>query len=150
MSSGTGEYGSFWSFRQKEVLLYLSTRLQSFFAYVLSKESGTNWLSYLLDPNSAKVTEKYLEDERGMYSTAGFLHAAGKTISLDGQVVSIAEAGGNSLYEFVPIEVRCSDDGITEWHRVSKAMRYIFRIRDKERYRDAMVAALKSLLTRLP
>ena len=146
-----GEYGTNWSFRQKEVLPYVSKRLQAFFAYVLSKESGTNWLSYLLDPSSTNAAQKYLNDERGMSSTAGFLHAAGKTVTSDGNIVSLQTAPDNAAYEFMPIEVTCDETGITEWQKTGKPTdRFIFCVKNRDNYAKAMVKALRSMLLELP
>jgi hypothetical protein len=146
-----GEYGTFWSFRQKEVLPYLSDRVQAFFACMLNEESGTHWLSYLLDTASKNATQKYLDDERGMWCTAGFLHVAGKTVTLDGQIASLDAAEETAAYEFVPIEVRCDANGITEWRKAEKPTnRYIFRVRDKDKYAGAMIKALKTMLLELP
>jgi hypothetical protein len=145
-----GEYGTVWSFRQKEILPYLSDRLQVFFAYVLSKESGTNWLTYLLDQNSKKVVQNYLDDERGMYSTAGFFHAAGKEITVDGLIVPLGQAKESAAYDFVPIEVHCDANGITDWHKAVKpSTRCIFRVRDRKNYTTAMIKALKTTLQAL-
>jgi hypothetical protein len=146
-----GEYGTSWSFRQKEVLPYLSDRMQVFFAYVMKNESGTNWLSYLLDANNKEVARMYFNDERGMYSTAGFLHVAGKTVTSDGMIVPLEGSGESAVYEFIPVEVHCSDRGITDWRKLKgPANRYIFRVKDKSKYPGAMTKALKTLLLTLP
>jgi len=147
----SGEYGTYFSFQQKEILPHLSDRLQAFFAYMLSKESGTNWLSYLLDPANKNSAQKYFDDERGMCCTAGFLHAAGKIVTSDGEIVSLQTANEAAAFEFVPIEVRCNADGITDWRKAKKATnRWIFRVRDTTKYREAMVTALKSILVQIP
>ena len=146
-----GEYASIWSFQQKEILPYLSSRLQAFFAYMLTKESGTNWLSYLLDSRSKNSAQKFLNDERAMWGTAGFLHLAGKTVTLEGKIVSLDAAKETAAYEFVPIEVCCNLNGITEWHMATaQTRRFIFRVKDTNRYPDAMARALKSVLLELP
>jgi hypothetical protein len=47
--------------------------------------------------------------------------------------------------------VTCSDEGVTEWTHDPKARdRYIFHVRDLDRYQAAMTGALKSLLLKLP
>jgi hypothetical protein len=146
-----GEYGTNWDFKQKEVLPYLSERMQAYFAYVSSKECGTNWLSYLLDPGRKSTARELLDEGRSMCCTAGFLHVAGKTVTLDGQIVPLEAATEKAAYEFIPIEVRCNTDGITEWQKAQKpSSRYIFRVRDRDRYANAMVEALKSTLLELP
>jgi hypothetical protein len=92
-----GEYGTCWNFQQKDVLSYLSARTQVYFASVLSKESGVNWLGYLLDPGNQSTAQKYYDEVRGMYSTASFVHAAGKTVTVDGEVVSLEAAGESAV-----------------------------------------------------
>jgi len=146
----TGEYGANWSFQQKEVLSHLSTRAQVYFAYVLNKESGINWLSYLLDSQNKSVVEKYYEEIRGMYSTASFVHAAGKTVTREGEMVSLDEAGDRAVYEFIPIEVRCDENGITAWQKAKGPTdRHLFHIRDMDKYPRAMANALRSTLLEL-
>lgn len=146
-----GEYGTAWRFRQGDLLPYLSNNLQAFFAYVLDKESGTNWLSYLLSPVSKDAVTKYFENTRCMFSTAGFLHAAGKTVTSDGAIVPLESTPRNAVYEFISIDVRCSETGITQWQETKEQTgRYIFRVRDQVKYPEAMTKALKSVLLNLP
>ena len=145
------EHGTFWSFQYKEVVPYLSNRMQAYFAYVLSKESGTNWLSYLLDSKSANLAHQYFEKKKGMWTTTAFVHAAGKTVTVDGKVVAPQAAVEDAVFDFVPIEVHCDENGITEWQQAKGPTdRYIFRVRDGNKYPKAMLAALKSMLLALP
>jgi len=145
-----GEYGTCWTFRQEEVLAHLSTRAQTYFAYVLSKGSGINWLSYLLDSRNETTARQYYDEVRGMYSTASFIHAAGKTVTVEGQIVSLEAAGESAVYEFMPIDVRCNEHGITAWQKAKGPTdRCIFHIRDMDKYPKAMASALKSTLLEL-
>ncbi len=142
-----GEYGTAWSFKQRDVLSHLSPRAQVYFAYVLSKESGINWLFYLLDSGNKNTAEKYYDEIRGMYSTASFVHAAGKTVTRGGEMVSLEVAGDSAVYEFIPIDVHCDENGITEWKRAEgPTHRHLFHIRDLEKYPKAMATALRTLL----
>jgi len=54
-----------------------------------------------------------------MYSTASFVHAAGKTVTREGEMVSLDAAGDTAVYEFIPIEVRCDENGITAWQKAT-------------------------------
>jgi hypothetical protein len=145
-----GEYGTCWNFKQQEVLSYLSDRTQIYFASVLSKESGVNWLSYLLDPRNKSTAQQYYDEVRGMYSTASFVHAAGKTVTVEGEIVSLETAGASAVYEFLPIDVRCDDHGITAWQRAKGSTdRHMFHVRDMEKYPKAMGKALRSMMLEL-
>jgi len=145
-----GEYGTAWSFQQKEVLSHLSTRAQIYFAYVLSKEPGINWLPYLLEQRNKSTAGKYYDDIRGMYSTASFIHAAGKTVTREGEMVLLDAAGDRAVYEFIPIEVRCDENGITAWQKANGPTdRHLFHIRDMDKYPKAMASALRSMLLEL-
>jgi hypothetical protein len=84
-----------------------------------------------------------------MWSTAGFLHAAGLTVSADGSVGPL-ETVASPVYSFDPIRVRCGADGITEWSPDPRSNnRSIFHVRDGKRYPAAMTAALTTLLKTL-
>jgi hypothetical protein len=145
-----GEYGTNWNFQQKDVLSHLSPRAQVYFAYVLSKGSGVNWLTYLLDSQNKSTAEKYYDEVRGMYSTASFIHAAGKTVTSEGEIVSLEAAGKSAVYEFLPIDVRCDETGITDWQTAKASTdRYIFHVRDMDKYASAMAKALRSMLLAL-
>jgi hypothetical protein len=142
-----GEYGTCWTFRQKEVLSSLSTPAQIYFAYVLSKGSGINWLTYLLDPGNKDAALPYYDEPRGMYSTASFIHAAGKTVTVEGEIVSLDAAGDRAVYEFLPIDAHCDENGITDWQKAKGFTdRYIFHIRNMEKYAGAMTSALRSMV----
>lgn len=149
--SAIGEHGTFWSFQYKDVVPYLSNRVQAYCSYVLNKESGTNWLSYLLDAKSAIAAQQYFHKRKGMWSTAAFVHAAGKTVTVDGKIVSLEAAGENAAYEFMPIEVSCDGNGMIDWRKArGRTDRHFFRVRDKDNYAKATVTALKSMLLELP
>jgi hypothetical protein len=146
-----GEYGTCWSFKYKDVFPYLSKHMQAYFSYVLNKESGSKWLTYLLDPNSVLAAQQFFDTKKGMWSTAAFVHASGQVVTVDGDVQLVEVAGERAAYEFVPVNVHCDDNGITHWQRADGPTgRYIFRVRDQSKYSGAMTAALKVVLQELP
>jgi hypothetical protein len=86
-----------------------------------------------------------------MWSTAGLLQVAGLTVTSEGKIVPLA-AADKPVYSFDPVRVRCDAHGVTEWTAGADAPhpRYLFHVRDKERYQAAMTAALCALLKDLP
>jgi hypothetical protein len=115
------------------------------------KPKGTSdWLRYLLGPPDQALLARQGTMFRNMWSTAAFLHAAGLTVSRQGEIVPLAEVS-DPVYTFDSVHVRCSEEGITEWSEDRAASdRFLFHVRDRERYQPAMTAALASLLEKLP
>jgi hypothetical protein len=155
------EFGTYYSFLQKNVLPRLSDRLQNYFAFMFKQGESDrdhqaeadalrpNWLRYLEGPREESLLERQGRRFRNMWSTAGFLHLAGLTVSADGEVMPTG-AVSSPVYMFDPIRVRCGADGVTAWSPdAASRNRFIFRVRDKERYPSAMTAALAWLLRAL-
>lgn len=137
------EYGTHYQFHQGEILPHLSTRVQNYFLYMFGRKTDHNWLRYLLGPVDAKLLETFSAQDRNMWCTGGFLHAAGQNVT--------SEATGRPVFSFDPIKVKCSDQGVTEWTNDAAAKdRYIFHVRDIDHYQEAMTKALKALLQKLP
>ncbi len=156
------EYGTYYRFLQKDVLPLLSSRLQNYFAYLFKQGESDraaqseadalrpNWLRYLDGPREEALLERQGKQFRNMWSTAGFLHAAGLAVSADGDVAPLG-AVASPAYSFEPVRVRCGADGITEWSPDPRSRdRFIFRVRDVGRYPAAMTAALATILRALP
>ncbi len=148
-------YGTYYRFRHDEILPHLSRPLQNYFTSMYAdgeqaaRQQGphTWWLQTLLGPRQEAMLAKQLPLYRNMWSTAGLLHSAGLTVACDGRIVPLGQAGVEPVYEFQPIRVSAGDDGLTEWHADAAAgNRYIFHIRDTQRYAAAMTAALRALL----
>jgi Inosine-uridine preferring nucleoside hydrolase len=145
-------YGSFYRFRQDEILPCLSERVQNFFMamYAGGKAADELWLQQLAAPKSDEALAAQGRLDRNMWCTAGFLHAAGLTVTKSGGVVPLKTAC-DPVFVFEPIRVKCSTDGVTEWTKDPRSKsRFILRVADVERYQSAMTSALKSLLTTLP
>jgi hypothetical protein len=145
------EFGTYYRFRQDEILGRLSDKMQNYFAYALGKVNNANWLQYLTGSKDERLLAEHGGNYRNMWCTGGFLHAAGKTVSRSGEIVPLNSERVSPVVTFDPIKVRCSDDGVTEWAMDDKSKdRYIFHVRDVENYESAMTAAMKSLLMSLP
>jgi hypothetical protein len=156
------EYGTYYRFLQKDVLPLLSSRLQNYFAFLFKQGESDraaqaeadalrpNWLRYLDGPREEALLERQGKQFRNMWSTAGFLHAAGLAVSANGAVAPL-DAVASPAYSFEPVRVRCGADGITEWSPDPGSRdRFIFRVRDIGRYPAAMTAALTTILRALP
>jgi hypothetical protein len=153
------EFGTFYRFRHDDVLPHLSTKAQNFFTFMyrerrgreLKTEIGIHWLQNLLGPPDSAELTRLQTTYRNMWCTAGFLHAAGLTVTKDGRIVPLAEGVDDAVFTFDPIRVTCDDRGVTEWSPANApSHRYIFHVRDTDRYQAAMTHALRELLARLP
>lgn len=144
------EYGTFFQFRQDLILPHLSERLQNFFAFMYHRGPQANWLQYLLGPKDAALLAQQGALARNMWCTAGFLHAVGMTVSREGQILPLT-ATADAVFSFDPIRIQCAADGVTEWTADPAAKdRFIFHVRDVQKYQSALTTALRSLLTTLP
>lgn len=149
----TSRYGTFYRFRQAEILPQLPARLQNYFAHMYRRGvpragagSPDDWLRALTSPVDQELIRGQAARDRNMWCTAGFLHACGLTVVADGRIVPLAEAS-EPVYRFEPIRVACSPDGVTRWSAAEVAPpRYIFCVRDVLNYPRALTAAMKSLL----
>jgi hypothetical protein len=145
------EYGTHYKFRQSEILPHLSKRMQNFFTWMLGKRQDHEWLTCLLGPCDDRALEAFGALDRHMWCTGGFLHAAGKTVTADGQIVERDRAGDSSVFSFDPIQLSCSDEGVTTWaHDQAATRRHIFHVRDLAAYEGAMTKAMGTLVRRLP
>ncbi|UCG57145.1 MAG: hypothetical protein JSU70_20050 [Phycisphaerales bacterium] len=145
------EYGTHYKFRQSEILPHLSDMLQNYFVYMFGKYADHNWLGYLKGKKDEGMLARAADNDRHMWCTGGFLHAAGYTVLPDGKIVSLENAAGQPVFTFDPISVTCDDEGVTGWTRdPSSKNRFIFHVRQVDRYQSALTKAMKSLLLALP
>jgi len=145
------EFGTYFSFKQEEILKQLSPQLQKYFNYSLIPNMEINWLQYLKQDVDKTLIKKLGNQERNMWNTACFFHAVGKTITLDGEIVPIEKDNNKSVFKFEPIQVSCDQKGITKWDFDKTSQnRFLFRIMDQKNYQNAMTKALKTTLMKLP
>lgn len=145
-----GTHGTFWRFRQDEILPHLSGQMKNFFTYALGRIEDHRWLRYLNQPADEKMLQTFGAQTRNMWCTAGFLHAAGLTVAADGEIAERGTLGIRPVFDFVPIAVSCADDGRTVWEPAASETRFIFRVVDPDRYQAAMTKALCTLLSEMP
>ncbi len=145
------EYGTHYRFRQDEILPHLSEMVQNYFAYMFGRYTDNNWLGYLKGKNDKALLSKVGNMYRHMWCTGGFLHAAGYTISGSGKIVPLDEKPNLPVFTFDPVGLRCDDNGVTKWtHDNNATNRFIFHVREVEKYQSSMTKAMKSLLMKLP
>ncbi|MCX6906517.1 MAG: nucleoside hydrolase [Verrucomicrobia bacterium] len=145
-------YGSFYRFRQSDILPHLSDRVQNYFMvmYAGGKTADGLWLQQLAVPKNAEALAAQGSRDRNMWCTAGFLHATGLTVTKAGEIAPL-DSARDAVFTFEPIRAKCSAGGVTEWTKDPQSPnRFILRVTDVERYQSAMTTALKSLLTKLP
>ena len=155
------EFGTYYRFPQKDLWPRLSPRLRNYFAFMLKQGESDradqaeaealrpNWLRYLEGPNEEALLGRQGGRPRNMWSTAGFFHAAGLEVGADGAAGPLGRVP-SPVYTLDPVRVRCGADGVTEWSPDPGSRdRFLFHVRDKERYAAAMTAALAGLLAGL-
>ncbi|MGZ5469311.1 MAG: hypothetical protein ACXW2H_09300, partial [Candidatus Aminicenantales bacterium] len=75
---------------------------------------------------------------------------AGLAVAGSGLVGGRNDAQAKPVYTFDPVRVRCGADGITRWSPDPHSRgRFLFHIRDHDRYPAAMTEALGELLSSL-
>jgi len=145
------EFGTYFSFKQEEILKQLSPQLQKYFNYSLVPNMEINWLQYLKHDVDQTLIKKLGNQVRNMWNTACFFHVVGKTVTLDGEIVPIEKSNNNSIFTFEPIQVTCNQTGITKWDFDKTSQnRFLFRLMDQKNYQNAMIKALKATLMKLP
>lgn len=146
-----GTYGTYYSFRQEEVLPHLSENVQKYLFYALGKVMNTSWLSYLSEAKDKNLMDFHMPRERNMWSTAGFFHAAEKMVAKNGSIMEAGDVNTNPVFSYEPVEVSCDEDGVVRWNITDRETnRFIFRVNDLSCYRQALTVAMKTLLKRLP
>jgi hypothetical protein len=156
------EFGTCYKFIQKNVFERLSPRLQNYFAFMLKQGESDrahqseadalrpSWLRTLEGPRDEALLERQGSAARNMWSTAGFFHAAGLSVAVTGVTQERDRATDPPVFTFDPVRVKCGVDGITEWSPDSKSRsRFLFHVRDQERYPAAMTEAIGTLLSSL-
>ncbi len=141
-------FGSWYDFLQADILPHLSDKAQRYFACALGKIEQTNWLAYLLRASDEELLNAQARLRRNMWCTAGFFHAAGQSITPEGEIIPRDHSGGKQVFTFDPIAIQCDTDSITSWlPAAAPAARFILHVREVKNYGPALTAAMRSLLT---
>jgi len=144
-------FGTHYRFRQGEILPHLSKSVQGYFAYMFARRTDHNWLRTLEGKPDETLLAEVAQQDRHMWCTAGFLHAAGYTITPDGATPRLDAKTDAVVFSFDPIKITGMGPGGNEWSPdLSSTKRFIFHVRDTEHYRSAVTTAMKALLMDLP
>ncbi len=148
---GPDGYGTYYSFKQGDILPYLSADVRRYFLSVLERHAGSDWMAILKEDPNPQVLAEQNQAMRNMWSTAEFFHIAGLGIDSGGNIKPLTELGKDSIYDFEPIRIKCDESGNVEWDSDPTAHnRFIFHILDRDHYASAMTQSLKTLLHDLP
>ncbi|HOJ33022.1 MAG TPA: hypothetical protein PKY35_08420 [Candidatus Hydrogenedentes bacterium] len=144
-------HGSYWRFRQGDVLDHLSPAVQNYFLYALSRSTDQRWLSQILGGVNSVALEIQSKSYRNMWCTAGFLHLAGLTVTRAGDLVprfDIPES--ETLFHFRPVRISWENSGANRWEPTDQPGRhFLFEVNDVEKYKSTMPTILRKLLEKL-
>ena len=140
---------TFYRLSQNEILPFLSEKMKRYYMFMFDKEETSNWLRYIekSEIDSARFNS-ICERTDEKWCTAGFIHAAGKSVSVNGELIDDME---NGVFCFRPVRVTCDKLSRTTWQFDEKATnRFIFHINDMDNYQMAMQKVIKNLFKTLP
>ena len=158
-------YGTYWKFRQEDVLVTAPAGLQNFFLFALA--TGARWqatpkpadadpLAYLTHDIDPAIQRAVFAQDRNMWCTAPFFHAAGRQIveRTPGQweAVPAGQVAGKveKPFDFVPGQVTIDDRARTTFHEGGQLgdphVVVTFKVLDADRYQAIMTSCLKELL----
>lgn len=140
-----GEYGSVYCIRQSELLDDLSYGLKNYFLYMLTRSDDPKYLRYLKKPVDESALSSFGSELRRLWSTPLLLNIAGVPCE---------------SYEFLPVQISCTEDARVSWKYSSESSRFIFRMKhcDRQtadsfdrtgRYHDEMLTQMKRVLCRI-
>jgi len=145
------EFGTYYRFRQGDVLPHLSEKVQIYFAYMFARKTDQHWLRCLEGKPDKTLLADVGTKDRHMWCTAGFFHAAGYGVAPDGTTPKLGMATNATVYSFDPIKITGMGPGGNEWTPdPNSTKRFIFHVRDTDHYQPAVTEAMKSLLMDLP
>lgn len=143
-----GRHGTYWRFRQKRLFDQLPARLLNYFLGALSRRQGSDWLASLDAPVDLRLLEDFGKGWRNMWCTAGFLHAAGLSVTRAGDLIPAGKDPKDEVFSFHPVSIVCRKDGHAVWREKSSGGDcYLFTVEDPGAYQEAMTRALIRLLT---
>jgi len=149
-SSRAPEFGTYYRFRQGDILPHLSKRVRNYFAYMFARRTDHNWLASLEGELDEALLAEVAGKDRNMWCTAGFFYAAGYTVTAEGATPKL-DAGTVGIFSFDPIRITGMGPGGNEWVAdAGSTKRFVFHVRDTEHYQVAVTKAMKGLLMGLP
>lgn len=164
-------FGTYWKFRQSDVLETAPAPLQNFFILALS--TGSWWknafkeappagtddpMAFLFQRVEDRVRQRIWQAPRNMWCTGPFFHAAGRQIvELEpGRWAALprGKASGPPVtpYDFVPGQLTVNNDAFTRFEEVPDGQplnAHAFKLLDQERYPRIMTSCLRELFRQM-
>jgi len=141
-----GGLATFYKFNQGEVLPKMSDGMQKYMLYALSREPSHRWLRYLERPIDDELLSHYARQDRDVGGPGFFFHAAGLSVTLDGEIVPLKDVGDKAVFSYEPAHVTCDAHGRTSWQLTSEPTnRFMFNVRSISHYPSAMTEAMAML-----
>jgi len=146
----SGTEGTFFKMPHKEALSEVSQELANYFQFMFDRGWNPKWLRAMNTAPDAAAWAATLGRTREMWSTASQFIVAGLTVTRDGAIVPIDQAGDAAIFRMRPVEVICKDSGHTTWHYQEKETGiWKLSITDANLYPAAMTKAIATLLKSL-
>ena len=143
-----GVNASYYRFQQGRVFEKMRPRSVNFILSMLEQRLDARWLGFIDNQTDERQRAEFGRHTRSMWCTAGFLHAAGLTVTCDGKIGKADTRAGRELFKFVPIKVSCTPSGHVTWSETSESTnRYVFKVMDVSRYEEAMTCALEEIVS---
>ncbi|RWA88113.1 MAG: hypothetical protein EOQ31_21345 [Mesorhizobium sp.] len=140
------QFGTFYCFKQGDVLLKLSPVLQSYFTYCLEGRTDARYLQPLLAPRTDVSSYRTIQEYRGMWCTAGFFHMVSQAVDRAGKIIAVSNAD-DAVFGFRPVDIKCDPNGVTTWTNAgAESNRFLFEVKDPDSYASAMTVAMATLL----
>jgi len=148
METWRGPNATYYRFLQKEVFAEISDELLNFFLFMLKKEKDADYFRVLKKEPDQEAKEKFGELYRQMWCTGNIFDIAGKSVTVDGEIVPKGERE-DVVFSYRPIQVSCKEDGETSWEFVEESQDRFLCCIDEANYEKAMIKALIQVLKAL-
>lgn len=138
------QFSTWYEFDLLALLPRLSPFVQGYLSSMFLARAETNWMCPTID-----TSDGVFPHWRNMWCTAGYLHACGLAVRVDGKI-ALAPEVADPLFSFRPVTVQCDAAGRTSWvdgWSGPGARVNLFAVNHPSRYIEAMGRALGALLT---
>ncbi|MER9151809.1 hypothetical protein NKI30_24720 [Mesorhizobium opportunistum] len=142
-------FGTYYRFKQRDVLPKLSSGLQSYFTYSLEARTDARYLQPLLAPHNDVLSPYTIDSYRPMWCTAGFFHMMSQAVDKAGKIIAGSNAD-DAIFGFRPVDIKCDPNGVTTWTEAgTESNRFVFEVKDPNSYASAMTVAMTTLLGKI-
>ena len=146
----SGKEGTFFKMTHREALGGISNELATYFQFMFDRGWNPKWLRSMKTAPDATAWEATLGRTREMWSATSQFIVAGLTVTRDGAIVPLEQAGADAIFRMRPVAVTCNDAGHTTWQYQEKETGvWKLSISDANLYPSAMTKAIATLLKSL-